>query len=457
VSCLPLLLAMSARKESRLLRLLFPSRPATRRDRSVAFKRSMCCSKCCSVTVLLLLVVKIYSASHLSLAPVTPLPEGWTAHRFTSSDDEERSAHVYVPSFTINAIILFLSGFDEPGIAMCSRVNISLWAEKLGFIAVCPNALGERLTLAEHSDVITALQRGHNHSNTTGMYWRSFASGGFGTWWVDKSLDSHDGEEDVRWLADELLPWVVARKPIDALDPLDVADRIKVRTLLYGESLGGNMAFRLACERSESFDGLMIASAAFLDPWEGWARRVGTPQCHISRSLPSWHGVGTRDFWYGNERGRVGPELLKAFGADPVRMRFDTAWRDFASRAMGCRGKPSVTWHSSRDTRKCEEYPTPCPTQLCTYAKEAHDAQKIMFDDREMLGFQAAWDYLRAHQPLQLAIGEDDSVVGIQSVPSPHLVSHIDQARTTSTTRNASAHNGTALLHLTVDGFQHAR
>ena len=106
------------------------------------------------------------------------MPPKQSGNVLTSSDDEERSAHVYVPSFTIHAIILFLSGFDEPGIAMCSRVNISLWAEKLGFIAVCPNALGERLTLAEHSDVITALQRGHNHSNTTGMYWRSFASGG---------------------------------------------------------------------------------------------------------------------------------------------------------------------------------------------------------------------------------------------------------------------------------------
>ena len=355
------------------------------------------CAKYFSLSVLLILALAIYSASHGPPPEIKPLPNGWTPHSMISADGENRSFHVYIPRATITAIVLILAGFDERGFEMCKRNNILSWAELYGFVAICPDAVGERLTHASGSGVEALRPIPHQSpANTTGMYWRAFINGGYRTWWIDKRLDTHDGSQDVRWLADELLPWVIARKPHDVFDPMDTADTIKIRTIVFGESLGGSMAFRLACERSESFDGLIIAGTSFIDPWVGWTVNAGKPQCQMSRALPSWHGNGASDFWYGTNNG------LR------TRMSFDTGWRDFASRAMGCTGEPRITWTSPSGAHNCSEYPAPCPTRLCAYLTEEHNPQKFMFNEgkpgpSELLGFQAAWDYLEAHAPEQLA------------------------------------------------------
>jgi len=319
------------------------------------------------------------------------LPPGWSEHYVHSAANEERHFAVYVPKTLRPAtdVLLFFHGFDGTGREDCSAVKAHEKAEAFGFVAVCPDALGSPLQLARacsHSPECRPLGRDivagsaaqdWSLNNTTGRYWRAYPHGGYSLWWNRHVLGTDDGPQDVQWAVDELLPWVWARLPL-ATD----AESVEPRVFLSGLSLGAAMAFRLACERSEAFAGLLVANEAFLDPATGWGQEASghLPTCRLPKTFRSWQAQSDDDFWYGLGQGRMSYEL---------------GWEDFAKRAMGCQGPAVEVFRSPSGNRTCEEYPG-CTARLCRYHHLGHDPTFILLEDSELKGWEAGWKYVTA-------------------------------------------------------------
>ena len=308
-----------------------------------------------------------------------------------SGTGEQRHFHIYVPQRVPAApdVLLFFHGFDGQGRRDCEAVKAHEKAETLGFVAVCPDALGSPLQLARscvhspechpsgHDIAVGSAEQDWSLNNTTGRYWRAYPHGGYSLWWNRHLLGTpDDGPQDALWAVDELLPWVLARVHILGVggDP---------RVFVSGLSLGAAMAFRVACEHTEKFAGLLIANEAFLDPDTGWGPEASgfPPTCRLPRTFRSWQAQSDNDFWYGLE--------------DKGRMSYELGWRDFTTRAMGCAGRSIEVWRSPTGNVTCEEYPG-CAARLCRYHALGHDPAFILLKDRELKGWEAGWKYITA-------------------------------------------------------------
>ena len=199
---------------------------------------------------------------------------------------------------------------------------------------------------------------------TNAPYWRAWNHGSYRTWWRTFK-PANDGPEDLWFLADDLLGWIDARA---AIPP--------GRTVWFGSSNGASMAFRLACERPEVVDGLVILTQGWLDPWSGWIppeKRPPelAPRCNISRRLPTWLGIGKQDQEYG-PNGHTEQTMGEAW-------RYDNAWKDYSTRVLQqCTERaPSLAGGDANGQAECHEFAS-CANRLCEYDGVTHDSVRLV-------------------------------------------------------------------------------
>eukprot|EP00966_Prymnesium_polylepis_P091724 2123193-Prymnesium_polylepis.1 len=289
-------------------------------------------------------------------SPSPSLSTGWS-NQALRVDGEDRTFVTYAPSRSqITGLVVYLHGHQGSGTAFCTTAQAEYWANTLGFVVACPDAL-------RGSDGLSC--------------WRAFAGG-----WDYCAHSDHPTSADVDFIV-AVIDFVKARMSVP-----------QGRTFLHGCSNGGHMSYRVQCERAETLDGIIIDTSQWFDPYRGHADpslNAGlrptpdlplSPQCNVTKALPVWVGIGTYDNFYSTT--------------------FDAGWQVYSTRVMGCSGSPQRVWQSATGDRYCQEFQQ-CDNspgnRLCTYVNVGHDCGLIASTDAELKGMAAAWEYFTASSP----------------------------------------------------------
>jgi len=107
------------------------------------------------------------------------------------------------------------------------------------------------------------------------------------------------------------------------------------RTVVFGYSQGGSMAFRLGCEASALIDGVVVGGQSFFDPLVGYydytndVVPTGAPGCTPVQPPPFLSFVGTADMIYGRTASTPGFVAYER-------------WKLYSQQVFGCTGEPST-------------------------------------------------------------------------------------------------------------------
>lgn len=292
----------------------------------------------------------LLNAARVMAPPSPPRPSffvgGWSSQTMSlGGEDRTFATYVPAPQAQVTGLVVYLHGHMGSGPAFCSDARAEYWANTLGFVVACPDAL-----------------RGSDGTSC----WRAFAAG-----WDYCKHNDHPTSADVDFVVG-VIDFIKARVSVP-----------QGRTFLHGCSNGGHMSYRVQCERAEKIDGIIIDASQWFDPYRGHTDPSlndglrPTPdlplsaQCNVTKPLPAWIGIGTYDHYYSTT--------------------FDAGWQVYSTRVMGCSGSPQRVWQNATGDRYCQEYPQCANTpgnRLCTYVNVGHDCGTIASP-----AMAAAWDY----------------------------------------------------------------
>ena len=242
----------------------------------------------------------------------------------------QRTFAISYPAVQPTGLVFFLHPLYARAEIWCSEVGVEHHVQALGFVAICP--------------------QGRHDPRNNATNWRSFVGVGY-----DGTLAA-DGYEDLYFL-DALAAWAQEHMAIPAN-----------RTFLFGCSAGGSLAYRIACERPERFDGLGTFSQEWFDPFAGYgirgAQLANTPEaserrrCLPSKRLPLWSNVGADDEFYAATAG--------------------ASWNYYSTKVLGCTDTPREAPYGKapgfgatcHERRKCGDPTT--RTRLCSEPRVAH-------------------------------------------------------------------------------------
>ena len=291
-------------------------------------------------------------------------------------------------------LVIFLHQYSASSPAWCDQVGARLYSEQLGFVALCPQALGDS-DPAAHEDGHTPTKieiegDAAGHKPPVKSYWRSFRGVGYWGKVVNDSVADLD-------LLEALVAWAHARV---AVPP--------GRTFAFGCSNGGSLAYRAACERPHLFDGLAVYAQEYFDPSLGFMTRhlrqapttdapasalaelrakggrAALGRCAPARTVRTWSGAGSRDEFYN--------------------LTAHSGWMRFSGSVLGCTDKPAPAVPPmprgalDEDPPECEQRHecrgTAVATRHCTFNGRPHPGGRHTHSACFSGAIPSAWAFL---------------------------------------------------------------
>ena len=237
---------------------------------------------------------------------VDPAPHAWDS---IMVDGNRRMFQAFYPPANADptGLVIFLHFLGGRASQWCSSLHVEELTLSLGFVAICPQAEERSMRGRLHKQL----------GNGTKSYWRAFSGRGYG------GQQSNDGTADLDFL-DALVNWASERSFLPAN-----------RVFLFGCSNGGSMAYRVACQRPEKFNGIGVIAQEFTEAGfemsshnklvsqsaNDWS--ASADRCAPTKPLSLWSAVGTADPYYGTTA--------------------SASWKRFSHGVLGCTGAVTST------------------------------------------------------------------------------------------------------------------
>lgn len=246
-------------------------------------------------------------------------------------------------NITVNGTIRYYSIFVPSTAPTGLIVYLAPGADKSYLDWVCPQVAGP---VQEQTGAVVVCPATQDSNSTSGgkptPCWKAFRNYGY-----CQPRGAYEDSSDVDFLAAMIAS---IKKQHDVPEG---------RTIVSGFSNGASMAYRFACERSDLYDGLVIESQAWFDPWVGYydyvnhRKPTGIPQCKPQHRRPLYTAVGTVDPYYGDHPAFEGAQA-------------SVNWESYSTQVLGCTGSKEETTKGPHEfpqgngSTTCYKYPS-CP------------------------------------------------------------------------------------------------